>query len=169
MAVLGASSYIFAEATCTQGLPDWTGFHQRAFQFFGGVTELMVIDNLKSVVNKVCRYEPDINQTYQEMAAYYGTAILPAQVRKPRDKARAEVGVQLARWILAALRQRTFFKLNQAIRGFLDRLNNLPFKKLPGSRRSMYESLDKPMLKPRSAPGVRGLWGLDGDKNRQAV
>ncbi|CAO0820444.1 hypothetical protein DFAR_1560018 [Desulfarculales bacterium] len=155
VAVLGASNYIFAEATWTQGLPDWIGSHQRAFQFFGGVTELMVIDNLKSVVSKTCRYELNINPTYQKMAAHYDTAVLPARVRKPRDKAKAAVGVQLVeRWILAALRTRTFFSLaepNQAIRGFLDWFNNRLFKKLPGSRRSKYEFLDKPALKPLPA------------------
>lgn len=155
VAVLGASNYTFAEATWTQALPDWIGSHQRAFQFFGGVTELVVIDNLKSGVSKACRYEPDINPTYQEMASHYGTAVLPARARKPRDKAKVEVGVQLVeRWILAALRKRTFFslaELNQAIRSLLDRLNDRPFRKLAGSRRSMYESLDKPSLKPLPA------------------
>lgn len=155
VAVLGASNYTFAEATWTQALPDWIGSHQRAFRFFGGVTELVVIDNLKSGVSKSCRYEPDLNPTYQDMAAHYGTAVLPARVRKPRDKAKVEVGVQLVeRWILAALRKRTFFNLadlNQAIRELVDRLNERPFKKLPGSRRSLYESLDKPALKPLPA------------------
>ncbi|CAO0821823.1 hypothetical protein DFAR_2690012 [Desulfarculales bacterium] len=115
------------------------------------MTELMVIDNLKSEISKACRYKPDINQTYQEMAAHYGTAVLPVRVREPRDKAKAEVGVQLVeRWILAVLRKRTFFslaELSQAIRGLLDRLKNRPFKNLPSSRRSMYESLDKSALK----------------------
>ncbi|CAO0819723.1 hypothetical protein DFAR_1100017 [Desulfarculales bacterium] len=155
VADLGASSYIFVEATCTHSLPDWIGSHQWAFQCFGRVTELMVIDNLKSGVSQACRYEPDINPTYQEIAAHYGTAVLPARVQKPRDKAKAEVGVQLLeRWILAALRKRSFLslaELNQAIRELLDRLNNWPFKKLPGSRSSMYESLDKPALKPLPA------------------
>ncbi|CAO0822505.1 hypothetical protein DFAR_3100010 [Desulfarculales bacterium] len=95
MAVLGASNYTFDEATWTQSLPGWTGSHQRSFQLFGGVTELMVIDNLKSGVRKTCRYEPDTNPIYQEMAAHYGPAVLPARVCKPRDKAKAEVGVQL--------------------------------------------------------------------------
>ena len=106
-------------------------------------------------MSKACRYEPDINPTYQEMAAHYGTAVLPARVRKPRDKAKAEVGVQLVeRWVLAALRRRTFFslpELNQAIGELLERLNERPFKKLAGSRSSMYESLDKPALKPLPA------------------
>ncbi|CAO0823709.1 hypothetical protein DFAR_3850017 [Desulfarculales bacterium] len=139
-----------------QSLPDWIGSHQQAFQCFGGMTELIVIDKLKSVVSKAYRYEPDINPIYQEMAAHYVTAVLPARVRKPRDKAKAEVGgVQLVeKWILAALRKRTCFSLaesNQAIRGLLAQLNNRPFKKLPGSRRSMYESLDKSALKPLPA------------------
>ncbi|CAO0823879.1 hypothetical protein DFAR_3990004 [Desulfarculales bacterium] len=119
------------------------------------MTELMVIDNLKFVVSKACRYKPDINQIYQEVAAHCGTAVLSVWVRKPCDKAKAEVGMQLVeRWTLAILRKRTVFsltELNQAIRGLLDRFNNRPFKKLPGSRRSMYESLDKPALKPLSA------------------
>ncbi|CAO0821976.1 hypothetical protein DFAR_2760010 [Desulfarculales bacterium] len=114
------------------------------------MTELMVIDNLKSGVSKACRYEPDTNPTYQEMAAPYGTAVLPARVRKPRDK--AEVGVQLVeRWILATLRRKSFFsliELNQAIRGLRDWLNNQPFKKLPSSRRSMCES---PWINQRSS------------------
>ncbi|CAO0820090.1 hypothetical protein DFAR_1340046 [Desulfarculales bacterium] len=115
---------------------------------------MMVIDNLKSVVSKACRYEPDINPPYQEIVAHYGTATLPVRVRVPRDKVKAEVGVQLVeRWILAALRKRLFFslaELNQAIRGLLDRLKNRLFKKLPGSRRSMYEPLNKPALKPHT-------------------
>ncbi|CAO0821281.1 hypothetical protein DFAR_2210089 [Desulfarculales bacterium] len=123
--------------------------------FLAGVTELMVIDNFKSGMSKACRYEPDINPTYQEMAAHYGTAVLPVRIRKSCDKVKAEVGMQLVeKWILAALRKRSFFslaELNQAIRGLLDRLNNRPSKKLPGSRRSMYESLDKPALKPLPA------------------
>ncbi|CAO0821858.1 hypothetical protein DFAR_260001 [Desulfarculales bacterium] len=119
------------------------------------MTELMVIDNLKSGMNKACHYEPDINPTYQEMAAHYGTAVLLAWVRKPCDKAKAEVGVQLVeRWIRAALRKRIFFslvELNQAIRGVLDRRDNEPFKKLPGRRRFTYESLNKPARKPLPA------------------
>lgn len=152
VAVLGASNYAYAEATWTQGLPDWIASQQRAFGYFGGVPELVVIDNLKSGVTKASRYEPDLNPTYQDMATHFGTAILPARVRKPKDKAKVEAGVQLVeRWILAALRNRTFFsldELNQAISKLLDKLNNRLFQKLPGSRRSLFESLDKPVLKP---------------------
>jgi len=112
VAVLGASSYTYVEATWTQALPDWTASHVRAFDYFGGVTEIVVPDNLASGVSKACRYEPDINPTYQNLAEHYGMAVIPARVRKPRDKAKAEAGVLLVeRWILAKLRHRTFFSL----------------------------------------------------------
>jgi len=93
VAVLGASSYTDAEATWTQGLSDWISSHVRAFGFYGGAPEVVVPDHLKSGVSKVCFYEPDLNPTYQEMAAHYGVAVIPARVRKPRDKAKVEVGV----------------------------------------------------------------------------
>ena len=152
VAVLGASSYTFAEATWTQSLPDWIGSHVRAFEFFEGVTEIVTPDNPKSGVTKPCRYEPDLNPTYQDMATHYNVAIIPARVRKPKDKAKVEAGVLLVeRWILARLRNRTFFsltELNEAIGELLENLNNRPFKKLPGTRRRLYEELDKPALKP---------------------
>jgi len=151
VAVLGASNYAFAEATMTQGLSDWIGSHVRAFQFIGGVPEIVVPDNLKSGVTKPCRYDPDINPSYAELARHYGIAVIPARVRKPKDKAKAEGGVQLVeRWIMAALRNRTFFSLaeaNAAIAELLIKLNNHPFQKLPGCRRSQFETLDKPALK----------------------
>lgn len=152
VAVLGASSYTFAEATLSQNLSDWLGSHTRAFAFFGGVPELVIPDNLKSAVRKPCRYEPDLNPSYQELAEHYGTAVIPARVRKPKDKAKAEVGVQVVeRWILARLRKQTFFSLteaNEAIRTLLIELNTRPFKKLPGCRKEAFESLDRPALKP---------------------
>ena len=152
VAVLGASSYTYAEATWTQELPQWIASHQRAFQFFGGVVELLVPDNLLSGVTKACRYDPQPNATYQELARHYSTAILPARPYKPKDKSKAEVGVQVVeRWILARLRHHTFFslsELNEAIRALLTDLNARPFQKLPGSRQSAFESLDKPALKP---------------------
>ncbi len=151
VAVLGASNYTYAEATWTQGLPDWIGSHQRAFQYMGGIPEIVVPDNLRSGVSKAHRYEPDINPTYQEMATHYGVAVIPARVRKPKDKSKAEIGVQVVeRWILAALRHRTFFslaELNRAIRELLERLNARAFKKLPGSRQELFQSLDAPALK----------------------
>ena len=101
--VLGASNYTYAEATWSQALPDWIGSHVRAFQFLGGVPELVVPDNLKSGVSKAHRYEPDTNPTYQDMASHYGVAVLPTRVRRPRDKAKVEVAVLIAeRWILGA-------------------------------------------------------------------
>jgi transposase len=150
VAVLGASNYTFAEATFTQQLHDWIGSHVRAFEFFAGVTQLIIPDNLKSGVTQADRYEPLINRSYQEMLAHYSTAALPARPKKPRDKAKVEFGVQLVeRWILARLRKRAFFSLtdlNQSIRELLTLLNEKPFRKLPGSRRSQYESLDLPAL-----------------------
>jgi len=155
VAVLGASSYTYAEATWTQELPQWIASHQRAFAFFGGVVELLVPDNLRSGVTKACRYDPQPNATYQELARHYGCAILPARPYKPKDKSKAEVGVQVVeRWILARLRHHTFFslsELNAAIRELLTELNARPFQKLPGSRRSAFEALDKPALKPLPA------------------
>ncbi len=152
VAVLGASSYTFAEATRTQGSHDWLASHTRAFAFFGGVPELVIPDNLKSAVSKPCRYEPDLNPSYQDLAEHYGTAVIPARVRKPKDKAKAEVGVQVVeRWILARLRKQTFFSLaeaNTAIRTLLDDLNRRPFKKLPGCRKEAFDALDRPVLKP---------------------
>ena len=152
VAVLGASNYCYAEATWTQSLPDWIGSHVRAFEFFGGVTEVVVPDNLKSGVTKPCRYEPELNATYQDLATHYGTAVIPARVRKPQDKSKAEGGVLLAqRWILACLRNREFFslgELNAAIRKLLERLNDREFQKLEGSRRSLFEALDQPALLP---------------------
>ena len=155
MAVWGASNFTYAEATWTQALPDWIGSHVRAFTFFGGVPALIVPDNLKAAVNLACRYEPELNPTYADLAAHYGTAVLPARPYKPKDKAKVEVGVQVVeRWILARLRHHTFFSLadlNAAIRALLVELNNRPFKKLPGSRRSQFETLDRPALKPLPA------------------
>ena len=151
VAVLGASNYTFAEATWTQGLPDWTGSHVRAFSFIGGVTEIVVPDNLKSGVSRPCRYEPDLNPTYAELAAHYGCAVVPARVRKPKDKAKAEGGVLVVeRFILARLRNRTFFSLaeaNAAIRHLIDDLNQRPFKKLPGCRKELFDTLERPALK----------------------
>ena len=163
VAVLGASSYTFAEATWTQTLPDWTASHVRAFEFFGGCPELVIPDNLRSGVSRAHRYEPDLNPTYHDLARHYGVAVLPTRVRRPRDKAKAEVAVQVVeRWILAALRNRTFFslaELNAAIAKLLDRLNTRPFRKLPGSRRSQFEQLDQPALRRLPAsPYVFAEW-----------
>jgi len=152
LAVLGASNYAYAEATWSQQLHDWIGSHCRAFEFFGGATELIVPDNLKSAVTKACRYEPEVNPTYWEMAEHYATAILPARPRAPRDKAKVEAGVLLVeRWILAVLRKRTFFslaELNAEISRLLHRLNDRPLRVLKVSRRERFEALDRPALQP---------------------
>jgi transposase len=152
VAALGASNYTYAEATWTQTLPDWIGSHSRAFTFFGGVTQIVVPDNLKSGVSKACLYEPNINPTYLDMANYYDTVVIPARVRKAKDKAKVEVAVQVVeRWILARLRNHQFFslrQLNETIAKLLVQLNNRAFQKLPGCRKQLFESLDKPALKP---------------------
>jgi transposase len=155
IAVLGASNYTYAEATWTQSLPDWIGSHVRTFEALGGVPEVVVPDNLKAAVNRAHRYEPDLNRTYVELAHHYGVAVVPARAVRPRDKAKVEVGVQVAeRWILARLRNHTFFSLsqaNQAIAELLSALNTRPFKKLPGSRQSLFDSLERPALGPLPA------------------
>ncbi len=149
---LGASSYTYAEATWTQSLPDWIGSHQRMLRFFGGVPELLVPDNLKAAVTRASRYVPQVNTTYAEMAAHYGAAVLPARPYKPKDKAKAEVAVQVVeRWILARLRHRTFFslaELNTAIAELLPELNERSFQGRSESRKTLFEALDRPALKP---------------------
>jgi transposase len=151
VAVLGGSNYTYAEATADQSLSSWTGSHVRSFEYFGGVTKRIVPDNLKSGVHKSCRYEPDINPTYREVGAYYGTVIMPARVVSPQDKAKVESGVLVVeRWILASLRNRKFFslgELNEAIRELLIILNQRKFKKIEGSRESVFLSYEKETLK----------------------
>jgi transposase len=152
IAALGASSYTYAEATAAEDLPSWIEAHIHAFEFFAGVSEILVPDNLKAGVSKPCRYEPDLNPTYQDMAEHYGTTVIPARRAKPKDKAKVEAAVLVAeRWILAALRNHTFFsiaELNAAIATHLEKLNNRRFNKLDTTRKALFESLDKPALKP---------------------
>jgi len=155
VAVMGASSYTYAEAFASQALPDWIRGHVHALEAFEGCPLIIVPDNLRSAVSRAHRYEPDLNRTYEEMAAHYGAAVIPARAGRPRDKAKAENGVlQAERWVLAALRHRTFFSLaeaNAAIAEQVAWLNDRPFQKLPGSRRSMFEELDRPALRPLPA------------------
>ncbi len=152
VSVLGASNYTYAEAHWKQDLPNWIGAHVRTFAFLGGVPEIVVPDNLKTGVTHPCRYEPDLNPTYHDMAQHYGAVIIPTRVRKPKDKAKVEVGVLVVeRWILARLRNRTFFSLadlNQAIRELLEELNSRTMKHLGQSRCELFETLDQPALKP---------------------
>lgn len=155
VAVLGASNYTFAEATWTQTLPDWLGSHARALTFLGGVPAAIVPDNLKSGVIAPCRYEPQLNPSYQDFAEHYGVAILPARVRKPRDKAKVEGGVLIVeRSILARLRDLTFFSLadlNQAIAALLAEINAKPFQQREGNRRSLFEAEERAALRPLPA------------------
>ncbi|EMQ8080370.1 IS21-like element ISEc12 family transposase, partial [Escherichia coli] len=152
VAVLGASSYTWAEATWSQQLEDWVMSHVRCFQWLGGVPELVVPDNLKSATSRACKYDPDVNPTYQQMLEHYNVAVLPARPRKPKDKAKAEVGVQVVeRWIMARIRHEIFYSLaslNQRIRELLERLNNKIMQKLGYSRAELFIQLDKPALKP---------------------
>lgn len=148
VAVWGASNYTYAEATMTQQLSNWIMSNVRAFEYFGCVPHVCVPDNLKSGVTKACRYEPDINQTYLNLAQHYKTVVIPARPKKPKDKAKVEVGVQIAaRWILAVLRNHKFFslgELNGAIKELLEKLNTRLLVKFQKSRRELFEELDKP-------------------------
>jgi transposase len=152
VAVLGASSYTYAQATWTQSLPDWIGCHVGMLAFIGGVPGQIVTDNLRAGITRACFYEPLVNRTYADMAAHYGTAVIPARPYKPRDKAKVEVGVQVVqRWILARLRNRRFFslaELNQAIRELLGQLNERPMRGWGTTRRALYEQLDRVALRP---------------------
>jgi len=155
VAVLGASNYTFAEAFENQQLPAWLQAHADAYAYCGGVPQLTVPDNTKTGVSRACRYEPDLNPSYQELAAHYGTVILPARAGEPTDKAKVETGVlQAEHRLLAALRDRRFFslaELNQALRPLLEELNRRPFQKLAGSRQELFEQLDRPALRPLPA------------------
>jgi transposase len=153
--VLGASNYTFAEATRTQKVADFIGSITRGLEFFGGVPEVLVPDQLRSAVTGPDRYDPDINATLLELAKHYQTTIIPARPRKPRDKAKVETAVLVVqRWILARLRHRRFFSLedlNVAIAELLDELNARSFRKLDGSRQSAFEAVDRPALRPLPA------------------
>jgi transposase len=155
VATLGASSFTYAEATWTQGLPDWIAAHVRAFTYLGGSTQQIVSDNLKAGITKACFHEPMVNRTYADLARHYGTAVVPARPYKPRDKAKVEVGVQVVqRWILARLRHQQFFtlaELNAAIRALLDDLNDRTMRGWGLSRRALYDQLDRPALRPLAA------------------
>jgi transposase len=152
IAVLGASSSTYAAATWPQSLPDWIGSHVRALAAIGGVPAIVVPDHLQAAVTRAHRYEPELHRTYAELAQYDGCAVMPARAAKPRDKATVEVGVQVVeRWMLARLRHHTCFALvdvKTAIAALLPALNTRPCKKLPGSRHSLFASLDRPALQP---------------------
>lgn len=152
VATMGASSYIYAEATYTQSLPDWIQSHVNCFNYLSAVPEIIVPDNLKSGVSQACKYDPQVNACYQQMAAHYDVAIIPARPYKPKDKSKAEVSVQIVeRWILARIRKMSFFslaELNQVIRQLLEDVNNRHSKHLNGSRQQWFETMDKPRMRP---------------------
>ena len=152
VSALGASHLIYADATWTQSLPDWIGSHVRMLEYVGGVPALIVPDNLKAGVTSPCYFEPVVHPTYQDFATHYGTAILPARVRHPRDKAKVETAVQIVeREILAPLRHDVFHslaELQHAIRLACDQLNARPFQTLAGSRRSVFEATARAALQP---------------------
>ena len=161
--VQGASNYTFVEATWSQSLSDWLMSHRRMFEFFNGIPQILVPDNLRSGITKPDRYEATVNRSYQDLAEHYGTCVIPARVKKPKDKAKAEAGVLLAsRWILAALRNKTFYslpELNEAIEVLLEKLNNKKMRHYKKSRRELFEIIDKPVLgKLRSTPYVFSEW-----------
>src|SRR5262245_48025746 len=166
VAVLGASNYTYAEATETQRSADFIQRHTHALDYLTGVPAVIVPDQLKSGVHEACRYEPILQRTYEDWAAHYNTVILPARPAKPRDKAKAEVGVQITqRWILARLRHQTFFSvaaLNTRIRELLMDLNARPMKGYGGhSRRDLFERFDRPALRPLpTEPFVYTEWRL---------
>jgi transposase len=152
VATWGASSYTYAEAFPSQALTSWINGHVRAFKYFGGVPEALVPDNTKTGVTSPCKYEPDLNPTYQELARHYSTAVLPARVGHAKDKAKVEKGVQTVEyWLIAPLRKRQFFsiaEINEALWERLEKLNSRPMPHFEQSRREMFEELDKPVLRP---------------------
>ena len=149
---LSSSQYAYVEAFLSQNQECWIAAHINAFQYYGGVTRIIIPDNLKTGVDRVSWFTPVINKTYHEMAEHYGTAIIPARVRRPKDKPNAEGTVGIAStWILAALRNQTFFslpELNRAIKAKLEELNNKPFQKKTGSRKSIFLEEEKSLLIP---------------------
>lgn len=166
VAVLPCSCFTYAEACDDMKLENWISCHIHAYNYFGGVTRLLVPDNLKTGINKNTRYETVLNRTYQEMADYYGTAIVPTRVKRPKDKSHAEGGVSFAStWILAALRSRKFFSVEEAqatVAEKLEELNDRNFKKRPGSRREAYLEEEKAfMLALPSEPYEPAIWSPD--------
>ena len=161
VAVLGASSFTYAEATLTQKSRDFIASHVRAMEYWGGAPMLLVPDQLRSGVSKPHRYEPEIQRTYEEMGEHYGVAVLPARPRSPRDKPKVEVAVQIAqRWIVARMRNETFFslaELNERIAELLEDLNNRVMRRYGKTRRQLFEELDRPALRP--LPAQRFVWG----------
>lgn len=152
VSVFGASYYKFCEATETAELAHWLGSHVRAFEFYGGVPETVVIDNLKTGVTTACRYDPVLNPSYREFAEHYGIAVLPTRSRKPRDKAKVEKAVQdVTRWVLAPLRDRVFYSVseaNEAMKPLLEELNGKPLRDYGEASKNRFERFEKGVLRP---------------------
>ncbi|MDL2327362.1 IS21 family transposase [Ruminococcaceae bacterium OttesenSCG-928-A11] len=162
VAVLPCSGYAYVEGFLSQDIESWICAHVNAYRFFGGATRILVPDNLKTGVTKVDWYTPSIHRTYQELAEHYGTAVIPARVRKPKDKPSVEgaVGV-VSTWVIAALRRQQFFslpELNQAVREKLDAFNALPFQKKPGCRREAFEEEREYLLPLPGQPYELAKW-----------
>jgi transposase len=163
VAALGASSYVYCEARPSEGLADWIGCHVGMFAFFGGVTAIIVCDNLKAAVTNPDRYDPGINRTYQDMARHYGTTVIPARPYKPRDKAKVEQSVLLVeRWVLARLRNRRFFslaELNLAITDLVGEINARVMRAYGASRAELFATVDAPALRTLpAAPYAFAIW-----------
>ncbi|OFX22340.1 MAG: integrase [Anaeromyxobacter sp. RBG_16_69_14] len=152
LAVLGASNLTYAEPVLNQDLPTWIGCHVRALEYFGGTTEIWVPDNPRVGVTKASKYEPVLNRTYEDLAGHYGAAVIPARPYKPRDKAKVEVGVLIAsRWILAVLRNRIFYSMEEmrvAVAELLEKLNHRQMRRLKKSRRELFEEIERAAMKP---------------------
>ncbi len=161
VSAMGASGCAYAEATRTQSLPDWLGSHVRALEYYGAAPTIFVPDNPRVGVIRADRYEPQLQRSYEELAAHYQAVVIPARPYRPKDKSRAELTVLLVcRWILARLRHQRFFsldELNMAIRPLLTELNERAFQRLPGSRRSVFEALDRPAM--RELPPTAYVYG----------
>lgn len=152
VAALPASAYLFVEPFRNMEERSWIDAHVHTFEYFGGVPLITVPDNPKTGITTADYHDPVENRTYTEMARHYGVAIVPARVKKPRDKAHAEKGVQIAEnRIIAKLRNRQFHDFDElwvAVRDELEIVNRAPFKKLPGSRLSVFTETEQPLLRP---------------------
>ena len=165
VAVLPCSYYTYAEACDDMKTENWLNCHVHAFDYFGGVARLLIPDNCKTATLSNTRYDVILNRSYQELAEHYGTAIVPARVRKPKDKSSAEASVRFAEtWIVAALRDRKFFslqELNEAVAEKQDELNSRPFKQMAGCRRSTYLEEEKPYMLPLPASAFEpAVWSV---------
>ena len=165
VAVLPCSYYAYTEACADMKTENWLNCHVHAFNYFGGVTRLLIPDNCKTATSSNTRYDTVLNRSYQKLADYYGTAIVPARVRRPKDKSSAEASVRFAEtWIIAALRDRKFFSLqevNEAVAEKLEELNSREFQQRTGTRRSAYLEEEQPYMLPLPAtPFESAVWSV---------